>query len=57
MDSWDGRSTSPVDFPGLEAIVLWSFGGLPFVASRDERRSYVVGGGGRCQGFAIRSWW
>ena len=57
VDGWDGCSTSPVDFPGLEAIVLWSFGGLPFVASCDEQRSYLVGGGGRCQGFAFCSWW
>ena len=49
MGGWDGHSSSPVGLPGLRAVVLWSFGGLPFVGSGGERRSYVVSGGGHCR--------
>ena len=53
MGGWDGRSSSPVGLPGLRAVVLWSFGGLPFVGSGGERRSYVVSGGGRCRSSVV----
>ena len=53
MGGWDGRSSSPVGLPGLRAVVLWSFGGLPFVGSGGERRSYVVSGGGHCRSSVV----
>ena len=33
VGGWDGRSSSPVGLPALWVILLWSFGGLPFVGS------------------------
>ena len=49
VGGWDGRSSSPVGLPALWVVLLWSFGGLPFVGSGGERRSYVVSCGGRCR--------
>ena len=49
MGGWDGRSSSLVGLPGLWAIVLWLFGGLPFIGSGGEQCSFVVSGGGCCR--------
>ena len=38
---WLGCSSSPMGFPGLWAVGLWSFGCLLFVAAGGERRSYL----------------
>ena len=49
VGGWDGRSLSLVGLPGLWAVVLRLFGGLPFIGSGGEWRLYVVSGGGYCQ--------